>query len=354
MNISLATGYYPDTWKKAIITTIPKKQTNRTNPDNFRPISLLSCLGKLMERIISNRLLHFCESNNILPESQNASRKNRQTTDHLTRLTESIYKAYNNNQVTIGVFLDVKKAFDSVWHNAIIYKLNHQTIEPQIQAKVYAVHRIYSKNSNHPTHFMKIVTTSKYSADCILRDGCYYHIFHFRAERPHRRPLKNGSNQAPRYRKQPTEIFQQENTKIPPIPDSIRRNTKTDSDNPTQKKTTPIVGNTPSCSNSRKKKDSSCQTSIPVPQNSTTSQTQTITKITIDATAQTEKQSTSTQKTQTKISRRNKASQTSEEQLTEEQPVVPPPRPRFSVAPMGFKCGNKFMMKLPPDLQDCS
>ncbi|XP_076319672.1 uncharacterized protein LOC143230292 isoform X1 [Tachypleus tridentatus] len=229
-----------------------------------------------------------------------------------------------------------------------------QTIEPQIQAKVYAVHRIYSKNSNHPTHFMKIVTTSKYSADCILRDGCYYHIFHFRAERPHRRPFNTWSNKAPRYRKQPTEIFQHETTKIPPSPDRIRRNMKTDSDYPTQKTTTPIVSNTPSSSSSRKKKDSSCQTSIPVPQNSTTSQTQTITKITIDVTAQTEKQSTSTQKTQTKISRRNKASQTSEEQLTEEQPVVPPPRPRFSLAPMGFKCGNKFMMKLPPDLQDCS
>ncbi|XP_076321671.1 uncharacterized protein LOC143231052 [Tachypleus tridentatus] len=75
-------------------------------------------------------------------------------------------------------------------------------LENQTQSVLYAVHRIYSKSSRQATNFMKIVTPSKPIADTILRNGCYYHIFHFSAERPRRHPTK------PKTPKQPTPVLQ--------------------------------------------------------------------------------------------------------------------------------------------------
>ena len=78
-------GTFPESWTKATIIPIPKPNKDHTNPTNYRPIALTSCLCKTMERMINNRLHFYLESNNIISEHQSGFRKNRSTADQLVR-----------------------------------------------------------------------------------------------------------------------------------------------------------------------------------------------------------------------------------------------------------------------------
>ncbi|XP_076324330.1 uncharacterized protein LOC143232599 [Tachypleus tridentatus] len=71
-NLSLLSGYYPNIWKSALIRVIPKKDKDLTIPSNYRPISLLNTLGKLMEKTITNRINCYLETNNLISENQNS------------------------------------------------------------------------------------------------------------------------------------------------------------------------------------------------------------------------------------------------------------------------------------------
>jgi len=68
-NLSLEHSIIPNSWKNSLITMIGKKTQDSSNPDNYRPISLTSCFAKLLERIVSNRIYKFVESNNLLHDS---------------------------------------------------------------------------------------------------------------------------------------------------------------------------------------------------------------------------------------------------------------------------------------------
>ena len=68
-NESWKTGTVPAMWKKATIIPIHKKGKHKNNPNSYQPISLLSCLGKLLEKVINRRLLSFLEDNNVLSQT---------------------------------------------------------------------------------------------------------------------------------------------------------------------------------------------------------------------------------------------------------------------------------------------
>jgi len=88
-----------------------------------RPISLLSCLLKTLEKMIYSRLLWFVESRHILPDSQLGFRPDRSCIDSLVILTSEIYKGFINNISTVCAFLDIKGAFDNVIPNILIQDL---------------------------------------------------------------------------------------------------------------------------------------------------------------------------------------------------------------------------------------
>ena len=94
INLSLECCYLPDSWKLAKITMIPKKQINE-DPSNYRSISLTSCLGKLIEKIIQKRLYTFVEKNRLLCDEQSGFRKHRRTCDNLIYLTQKIKENFN-------------------------------------------------------------------------------------------------------------------------------------------------------------------------------------------------------------------------------------------------------------------
>ena len=113
-------GTFQESWTKATIIPIPKPNKDHTNPTNYRPIALTSCLCKTMERMINNRLNFYLESNNIISEHQSGFRKNRSTTDQLVRLESYIRNAFVKKQHVAAIFFDLEKAYDTTWKHGIL------------------------------------------------------------------------------------------------------------------------------------------------------------------------------------------------------------------------------------------
>ena len=122
VNRSIESGM-PKIWKEARIIMIPKKDGMCSDPEKFRPISLTSCLGKLVERLIKTRLYSFLERSNLISSQQSGFRERRGAGDNLLFFTQKISEALNKGKKACGVFFDISKAFDKVWHKGLIHKL---------------------------------------------------------------------------------------------------------------------------------------------------------------------------------------------------------------------------------------
>src|SRR5205814_2102834 len=88
----------PSTWTEAHIQPVLKKGKDKKGPENYRPISLLSCTGKLMERLINRRLMWFLETNSALSPTQTGYRQFRNTEDQLTYLSQDIENAFQDRK----------------------------------------------------------------------------------------------------------------------------------------------------------------------------------------------------------------------------------------------------------------
>ena len=117
-------SFVPEDWKRAIVIPLPKPKKPLDDVSSYRPISLTSCLSKLFERIITNRIFWFVESKNLICPNQAGFRKRRCTTDHLVNLDLDIKRSFIEKQSTVAVFLDIDKAYDSVWIIGLLYKLS--------------------------------------------------------------------------------------------------------------------------------------------------------------------------------------------------------------------------------------
>ena len=121
-NLSFETGIFPDSWKQA--TVIPLyKGGDRSDVENYRPISLLPLPGKLIEKIVHQNISIFLEDNKILTDKQNGFRKGCSTTTAVADLTDDLFTAINDSEMSIAVFVDLRKAFDTVNHNILCKKL---------------------------------------------------------------------------------------------------------------------------------------------------------------------------------------------------------------------------------------
>ncbi|KAG7473121.1 hypothetical protein JOB18_002640 [Solea senegalensis] len=118
-----STGHFPSPWKVAVVIMIHKPGKDPHNTSSYRPISLLSHIGKLFERILTSRLTRHIESMGLLGIHQAGFRKGRATTDNILRLSEDIHRNFNKKEITLAIFFDIEKAFDKVWHNGLKYRL---------------------------------------------------------------------------------------------------------------------------------------------------------------------------------------------------------------------------------------
>ena len=129
INQSWNSGKLPDRWREAVIIPIRKKQKDKTKKSSYRPISLLSCLGKVMERMVNTRLLKHLEENHLLSNTQSAYRKNRSTEDQLVYLAQELENAFQEKKKVLAAFVDLTKAFDKVWKEGLLLKLLNKKVE---------------------------------------------------------------------------------------------------------------------------------------------------------------------------------------------------------------------------------
>lgn len=121
-NLSLQSGVFPDRMKVAKVIPL-YKSGDKHSFNNYRPVSLLSQFSKVLEKLFAQRLDSFIEKYQLINENQFGFRKNRSTALALLTFIDDISSATNNNKYTVGVFVDLKKAFDTLQHSILISKL---------------------------------------------------------------------------------------------------------------------------------------------------------------------------------------------------------------------------------------
>ena len=128
INMSFATGIYPDRLKIAKVIPIFKNKGDQLLVSNYRPISLLSNINKIFEKLIYSRVFSFLNMHNCIYELQFGFRAKHSTNHALLSLTEMIRHALDNSNFACGIFIDLQKAFDTVSHDILLKKLEHYGI----------------------------------------------------------------------------------------------------------------------------------------------------------------------------------------------------------------------------------
>lgn len=123
-NLSLSSGCFPDAWKAAVITPI-HKSGDKTSPSNYRPISLLSVVSKVLEKVVNTRLVKYLESNKLLSPSQFGFRQGFSTEQAVSLLLDKVTTQLDQGKSCLGVFLDLAKAFDTVSVPILLQKMEN-------------------------------------------------------------------------------------------------------------------------------------------------------------------------------------------------------------------------------------
>ena len=123
INNSLNNEYFPNIWKTAIMIPILKPGKDPTDPYNYRPISLLPNISKVLEKIKKEKIVNSSDELNIISDNQFGLRKEHSTIHAINKLTSDICRHVNNNECVSGLLIDLKDAFTSIWTNGLIYKL---------------------------------------------------------------------------------------------------------------------------------------------------------------------------------------------------------------------------------------
>ena len=131
-NKCLKESCFPDCWKVSSVVPVFKNIGERSTAKNYRPVSLLSVVGKVFEKLVNNRIVDPLEKCGLFSDFQYGFRSCRSTADLLTVVSDRIAWAFNRSGATRAVALDISKAFDRVWHAGLLHKLKSYGISGQI------------------------------------------------------------------------------------------------------------------------------------------------------------------------------------------------------------------------------
>ena len=123
INKSFETGYFPKLCKVAKVAPALLKSGEKTDVHNYRPISILPIMSKIIEKVVHHQLYGFLQRNRIISPSQFGFRKKLSTTDAITDMLQFVYDKLDNGDIVISFCLDFAKAFDTVNHNILLKKL---------------------------------------------------------------------------------------------------------------------------------------------------------------------------------------------------------------------------------------
>ena len=127
-NLSHEKGIFPDDLKIARVTPI-FKAGDESEMGNYRPISVLPCFSKILERIIYHRLFKYLAANKILCKNQFGFREGHSTEHAIIQVIDQIKNSVEKNHFTLGVFIDPSKLFDTANHHILIKKLNQYGVK---------------------------------------------------------------------------------------------------------------------------------------------------------------------------------------------------------------------------------
>ena len=122
-NNCLTSGIIPDEWKTAVVTPLYKNKGNKSDVNNYRGISVLPPVSKIFERLIASQISSFFESNQIFYSGQHGFRKNFSCETALHELISDVNEIRDKKSIALLLFIDFKKAFDTVDSNLLLKKL---------------------------------------------------------------------------------------------------------------------------------------------------------------------------------------------------------------------------------------
>ena len=131
-NKRLNESCFPDCWKVSLVVSVFNNIGERSTAENSRPVSLLSVVNKVFEKLINNRIVDHLDKCDLFSDFQYGCRSSKSTADLLTVLSDRIATAFNRFGATQAVPLDISKAFDKVWHAGLLHKRKSYRISGQI------------------------------------------------------------------------------------------------------------------------------------------------------------------------------------------------------------------------------
>ena len=131
-NKCLKESCFPYCWKVSLVVPVFKNVGERSTAKNYRPVSLLSVVSKVFEKLVNNRIVDHVEKCGLFSDFQYGFRSSRSTANLLIVVSDIIARALNRSGATRAVALDISKAFDRVWHAGLLHKLKSYGISGQI------------------------------------------------------------------------------------------------------------------------------------------------------------------------------------------------------------------------------
>lgn len=169
MNTCLEKSYFPKDWKVAHVKILPKpNRTDYTDTSSYRPIGLINIFGKLLEKLICNRLTFYLDKNNLSNPQQYGFKQQISTVDALKNAIDIISEAKANKQLVIAISLDIRAAFDNAWW-PVLFKRLRQFGCPR---NLYLLILNYIKDRKVLMNYADITISKTMSRGCIQGSVC--------------------------------------------------------------------------------------------------------------------------------------------------------------------------------------